>query len=178
MSHVRTTQTTPPLGAATEGGRRPTGVAGPSGGGENHHAEDRESREAEASPFAPPNPETTLKPERRRFNKAYKLDLLRRADACSEAGQIGALLRREGLFSSHLANWRFQRSQGRLGDAPVKKRNPKPTEDAIRMRLLEHENARLLVRVQQAELIIDIQKKVSELLGIPLKTPVSEGNGS
>ena len=136
MSHVLTTQTTPPLGAATEGGRRPTGVAGPSGGGENHHAEDRETWEAEASPVAPPNPETTLKPERRRFNKTYKLDLLRRADACSETGQIGALLRREGLFSSHLANWRFQRSQGRLGDAPVKKSHPKFTEDAVRMRLV------------------------------------------
>lgn len=175
MAHVLTTQTTPPPGAVTEGGRRPTGVTAPGGGGENLDGGEASNRNGST---ATPNPETTQKAERRRFTKDYKLDVLRQADACSGSGQIGALLRREGLFSSHLANWRLQRSHGRLGDAATKKRGPKPVDDTVRVRQLEHENARLLVRLQQAELILDIQKKVSTILGIPLKAPGSEGSDS
>ena len=69
-----------------------------------------------------PDPEVSLKPERRRFTKAYKLDILSQVDACSGVGQIGALLRREGLYSSYLGSWRLQRSQGLLDNSATKKR--------------------------------------------------------
>jgi transposase len=132
----------------------------------------------DATPAARPDPEVTQKAERRRFTKAYKLDILRQADTCAGTGQIGALLRREGLFSSHLANWRLQRKQGQLGDSARKKSVPASTTDSTRVHQLEHENARLKVRLQQAELILDIQKKVSALLGIPLKPLTNEGSDS
>ncbi len=74
-----------------------------------------------------PDPEVPLKPERRRFTKGYKLDILSQVDACSGVGQIGALLRREGLYSSYLANWRLQRSQGLLDNSVTKKRTAKTT---------------------------------------------------
>ena len=172
------TQPTPPPGPVTEGGRRPTGVTGP-GGGAKISQEGLPCHYGNASSPTPPNPETTQKPERRRFAKAYKLEVLRQADACSEIGQIGALLRREGLFSSYLVNWRLQRRQGQLGNTPIKKRvAPAPSGDTTRVRQLEHENARLQTRLQQAELILDIQKKVSTILGIPLKTLSNEGSDS
>jgi transposase len=126
---------------------------------------------------APPNPEVVDKPERRRFTKAYKLDILSQVDACSGAGQIGALLRREGLYSSYLGNWRLQRSQGLLDNSATKKRTAKPTNHhAVRVTQLERENARLKARLRQAELILDIQKKASEILGIPLKALDDGGN--
>jgi transposase-like protein len=134
--------------------------------------------QGDAAPAVRPDPEVTAKAERRRFTKAYKLDILRQADACTGFGQIGALLRREGLFSSNLGNWRLQRRQGRLGDSASKKRVPTSTTDKTRVRQLEHENARLQVRLQQAELILDIQKKVSAMLGIPLKPLLNEGSDS
>jgi transposase-like protein len=134
--------------------------------------------QADRSPTARPDPEVTPKAERRRFAKAYKLDILRQADACAGVGQIGALLRREGLFSSNLSNWRLQRRQGRLGGSVSKKRVPTSTTDKTRVLQLEQENARLQVRLQQAELILDIQKKVSAMLGIPLKPLTNEGSDS
>jgi len=131
------------------------------------------------SPNAAPNPEVTQKAERRRFTQAYKLDILRQADACSVPGQIGALLRREGLYSSCLAQWRLQRSRGLLGPSAAKKRTVAPsTLESTRVRELERENARLQLRLQQAELILDIQKKVSAMLGISLKPLTNEGSDS
>ena len=98
-------------------------------------------------------------------------------DACSGVGQIGALLRREGLYSSYLGNWRLQRSQGLLDNSATRKRTAKTTNhQAARLSQLEHENARLKARLRQAELILDIQKKASEILGIPLKTLDNEGS--
>jgi transposase len=127
--------------------------------------------------LAPSNPEVLAKPERRRFTKAYKLDILNQVDACAAVGQIGAVLRREGLYSSHLTNWRLQRSQGLLDAAASKKRTAKPTKHhAARVSQLERENARLKARLRQAELILDIQKKASAILGIPLKTLDNEGS--
>jgi transposase len=180
MVHEMNTQTTRTLGAATQGGRRPTGVVAPSvpliDPGDTHPGPMADP--GDTSPAARPDPEVTPKAERRRFTKTYKLDILRQADACTESGQIGALLRREGLFSSNLANWRLQRSQGQLGDSARKKRVPASTTDRRRVQQLEHENARLKVRLQQAELILDIQKKVSTMLGIPLKPLTNEGSDS
>jgi transposase len=162
---------TPPA-AVTEGGRRPTDVA--AAGGAPTTPQGLAARNGNAG-F--PNPEVPLKPERRRFTKAYKLDILSQVDACSGVGQIGALLRREGLYSSYLGNWRLQRSQGLLDNSATKKRTAKTSnQQAARVSQLEHENARLKARLRQAELILDIQKKASEILGIPLKTVDNEGS--
>lgn len=117
------------------------------------------------------DPEVPEKARRRQFSGEYKLRVLREADACSEAGEIGALLRREGLYSSHLTLWRQQRDQGTLqGLAPRKRgRKPQPKNPlAKKVAELERENKRLERRLKQAEIIIDVQKKVSQILGVPL----------
>jgi transposase len=112
-----------------------------------------------------PDPEVSARHTRRRFTTAYKLEMLRRADACNRHGELGALLRREGLYSSHLITWRQQRTAG----LTPKKRGRKTTAVDPRVKKLEQENRRLTSRLQQAEAVIAVQKKVSELLGIPLK---------
>lgn len=124
------------------------------------------------------NPEVLAKARRRRFTAPYKRQVLQQADACTEPGQLGALLRREGLYSSHLTTWRRQREQGTLEALAPKRRGPKPTGYPLaeENRKLQRENQRLTRRLQQAELIIDIQKKASEILGIPLKSLDSEGS--
>ena len=127
---------------------------------------------------AVPPPEVLAKASRRRFTADYKRQILEQADACTEPGQLGALLRREGLYSSHLTTWRRQREQATLQALAPKKRGPQSTANpwAEQKRQLERENQRLTRRLQQAELIIEIQKKASEILGIPLKSPDSEGS--
>lgn len=119
----------------------------------------------------PPDPEVPARHVRRRFTTAYKLEILRKADAC-RPGELGALLRREGLYSSHLITWRRQREHGLM----PKKRGRKPTTSDPRVKTLEREkaalateNRRLAQRLERAETIIAFQKKVAELLGIPLK---------
>jgi transposase len=121
--------------------------------------------------FVVADSEVSEKARRRQFSAEYKLRMLREADACTEAGEIGALLRREGLYSSHLTTWRRQRDEGTLkGLAPRKRgRKAQPKNPLARkMAELERENARLKRRLQQAETIIEVQKKVSQMLGIPL----------
>jgi transposase-like protein len=112
-----------------------------------------------------PDPEVPARHARRRFTSAYKLEVLRRADACTRHGDLGALLRKEGLYSSHLITWRQQREAG----LTAKKRGRKPTAVDPRVKKLEQDNRRLTSRLEQAEAVIAFQKKVSELLGIPLK---------
>ena len=102
-----------------------------------------------------------MKAERRRFSAEYKQRILSEAERCSEQGQIGALLRREGLYSSHLTTWRRQREQGALGQ----KRGRKPDPQAAEIKRLKHENERLRLRLERAEHIIDVQKKLAQLLG-------------
>jgi transposase len=117
------------------------------------------------------DPEVPEKALRRRFTAEYKLRVLQEADACSEPGEIGALLRREGLYSSHLVVWRRQRAEGTLqGLRPRKRgRKPQPTNPlAKKVAEVERENKRLERRLKQAEMIIDVQKKVSQILGTPL----------
>jgi len=117
------------------------------------------------------DPEVPEKARRRRFSAEYKLRVLQEADACTEPGEIGALLRREGLYSSNLGAWRRQRDEGTLeGLAPRKRgRKAKPKNPlSKKVAELERENARLKQRLMQAETIIDVQKKVSQILGIPL----------
>ena len=118
-----------------------------------------------------PTAEVPEKARRRRFDAAYKLRILKEADACDKPGELGELLRREGLYSSHLRTWREQRDGGVLaGLTPrrrgrkTKRRDPMAEENE---RLLR-ENERLSQRLKQAEAIIDVQKKVSEILGVTL----------
>src|SRR5437762_4226682 len=123
------------------------------------------------SPAGPPDPEVAERAARRRFTAEYKLRMLRQADACTGAGESGALLRREGLYSSHLTTWRRQREEGSLAALSPKKRGRPATPAsplARRVAELQRENARLTQRLQQAETIIAVQKKLSEALGIPL----------
>ena len=128
--------------------------------------------------IVPPDPEVVATPTRRRFTAAEKLRILKLADACTAVGSLGALLRAEGLYSSHLTTWRRQRTEGVLSALTPQKRgrkvsaqHPLRTENET----LRKENTRLSTRLKQAELIIDVQKKVSELLGIPLQTPEEGG---
>ena len=118
-----------------------------------------------------PDPEVLEKPVRRQFTAAYKLEMVEAAERCTELGQIGALLRREGLYSSQLSTWRHQRQQGQLQALSDNKRGrkatiPHPVQKELEQ--LRRENQRLRHTLQQAELIIDIQKKASQLMGISL----------
>jgi transposase-like protein len=142
-----------PAGPDAEGARRATGVAGPVG---------------TSRPLAP-DPEVPAKVERRQFTAEYRRRILKEADACKKRGALGALLRREGLYSSHLVNWRRQRDQGELVAGRARKRGPVPKPVDPKMRQLEVENRRLQRKLARAETIIALQKKVAEILGIPLK---------
>ena len=162
----------------TEGGRSPTGVppttAAPAGPGAC-------VPEAAAAVGAKPIPDPAVpeKPVRRRFTAEYKLRILREADACSQPGQLGALLRREGLYSSHLTAWRQQRDEGTLAGLTPKRRGRKAKPDApliAENERLKRENQRLAAKLRQAETIIEVQKKLSEILGIPLPPPESNGS--
>jgi transposase-like protein len=115
--------------------------------------------------------EVVAKAERRRFTVEYKLKVLREADSCKRPGEIGALLRREGLYWSNLTTWRKQRENGELLGLKGKQRGPQRREKnplAGRVLELERDNARLKRRVERAEGIVELQKKVSEILGIEL----------
>ena len=146
-----------------EGARRATGISS-------------SSAVAAASPA--PDPEVLEKAARRRFTAKYKMEILDEAARC-EPGEIGALLRREGLYSSHLTTWRRQREAGALEALTPRKRGRKATVETQqdrRVAQLQRENERLRERLVQAETIIDVQKKVSGLLGISLSTMQNGGN--
>jgi transposase len=152
----RAYSTVPPATAAAAPGGLDTGVAVPS-----------------------PDPAVPERPVRRRFTAEYKLRILREADACTQPGQLGALLRREGLYSSHLSTWRQQRDEGTLAGLAPKRRGRKPKADDpvfAENERLRRENQRLAAKLRQAETIIEVQKKLSDVLGIPL--PPSDNNGS
>lgn len=165
------------VAGGTEGGRSPTGVppataaAALGGGGAG-----RLVPPGNGKPI--PDPGVPEKPVRRRFTAEYKLRILQEADGCRESGQLGAFLRREGLYSSHLATWRQQRDEGTLAGLAPKRRGRKPSPDAplvVENERLRRENQRLTAKLRQAETIIEVQKKLSEILGIPLPPT---GNGS
>ena len=124
------------------------------------------SKPGKASP-AKVDPEVEAKPERRQFTAEYKRRILEEADDCTEHGQIGALLRREGLYSSNLINWRRQRSEGSLKGLSPKKRGPKPDPLANENAALRRRIERLEAELKRAETIIEVQKKLSDLLGLP-----------
>ena len=125
----------------------------------------------------PPDPEVGAKAKRRRFSAEYKLAILREADTCTQPGEIGALLRREALYSSHLVDWRRQRDAGAL-QALARRRGRAPADPVnAEVERLRRDNQRLAAKLDQAQRIIEIQGKVSELLGIPLD-PASDDNES
>ena len=123
-----------------------------------------------------PDPEFVESEPKRRFPPEYKRRILEEADACNNRGELGALLRREGLYSSLLRTWRTQRQKGILEGLRGEKRGPKPHPAdylAQQLSLLEKENQLLRQRLEKAEAIIEIQKKVSHLLGLQLEeTPI------
>jgi len=117
-----------------------------------------------------PDPEVKATP-RRSFSAQEKLRILEEADACTAPGEVGALVRREGIYFSYLTRWRRARDRGQLDGLKSKKRGPKKRADqelAEENAALRRENERLRVRLQQAETIIDVQKKLSEILGVEM----------
>jgi transposase len=120
-----------------------------------------------------PEIEVDPKAKRRQFSAAYKLDVLKRADDCKATGALGALLRSEGLYSSHLAKWRKQRDAGELAGLAPRKRGRKPIEvDARDTKIAEQARtiAKLTARAERAEALVELQKKVALLLGTPLES--------
>ena len=121
-----------------------------------------------------PDPEVPAKGRRRHFSAAYKLKILREVDDRREAGrEIGSVLRREGLYSSAISEWREARERGELEALEPQKRGPKADPDRevrTENERLRRENERLQKRLEQAELIIEVQKKVSRLLGLDVKS--------
>jgi transposase len=127
-----------------------------------------------------PDPEVAERPVRRRFTAEYKLKIVEEADRLKETpGAIGALLRREGLYASHLANWREQRDRGALTALTPQKRGRKPAAKnplSKRVAQLEAETRRLQNKLEKAEIIIDVQKKLAALLGRPIESPPDTGS--
>jgi transposase-like protein len=117
----------------------------------------------------PPDPEVLERARRRRFSASYKLRILEEADRCVIPGQLGILLRREGLYSSHLAQWRRHRAEGTLAALASKPRGHRaPPIDPGEITRLRRDNERLARQLETAETIIEIQKKVSTLFGLTL----------
>ena len=123
-----------------------------------------------------PDPEVPVNPKRRLFTAAYKVRILEEADQCEQHGGIGELLRREGLYSSHLTTWRRQRTAGQLQALSPQKRGPKKDEQAAELATLRRENERLRAQLVQAELIITAQKKLSQALETVLNPDADENS--
>ena len=146
----------------TEGARRATGVfpsAAPAAG-------------SAGGPGAVET-EVVAKAQRRRFTAEYKRRIVREADRCTKPGELGALLRREGLYSSHLTSWRAARDRGELAGLAPKPRGPKVTPADPRDKKIaeqEREIVRWKQRAERAEALVEVQKKVAALLGTPLES--------
>jgi len=126
-----------------------------------------------------PDPEVPEQAVRRKFTLEYKLRIVQEADHFTQPGQLGALLRREGLYSSYLSSWRRQRQEGLLSGLTPKKRGRKAkSKDSLQEenQRLRRENERLQTRLKQAETIIEFPKKLSEMLRIPREDPPPSGN--
>ena len=144
----------------TEGARRATGVF-PAGAPTERAVAERADVEVVAQA------------ERRRFTAEYKRRIVREADRCTKPGEIGALLRREGLYSSLLTTWRAARDRGELEGLSPKKRGPKvapPDPRDRKITELERDNVRLSKRAERAEALVELQKKVAALLGTPFES--------
>jgi transposase-like protein len=138
-----------------------------------------EASQSSAVRGAVPDPEVRAVARRRQFSAAYKLAVLEEADRLTESGAIGALLRREGLYSSHLSTWRREREAGALEALSRRRgRKPKLTAEQRRLAALEARNARLERELEQARTIIEVQKKLCTLLGLPTAAEQSTGSDS
>jgi transposase len=124
-------------------------------------------------PKAHPNPEVVAQAQRRRFTADYKESILTQADRAKGSGGVGALLRREGLYSSLLTTWRRERAAGVRQALAPQTRGPKSKRDPIQEenQKLHKDNQRLTEQLRKAEIVIDVQKKVAALLGWPIATP-------
>lgn len=125
----------------------------------------------------PPSPEVTERPVRRQFTAEYKLRVLQELEGCSESGAVGRVLRREGLYSSLVSTWRVQRALGSMAQLAPQKRGRKvepPNPMAAKYALLERKHRKLEKKLQRTELLLDIQKKIADLLGISLEKPGSD----
>lgn len=136
-------------------------------------------RDAEDSPpgnRSAPDPEVSALPKRRRFSADFKARIVEEAESCTEPGEIGALLRREGLYSSQLSSWRELYRTGALQALRDDKRGRKPKRHPLQdeNEKLRKQNERLADRLERAEMIIEIQKKVATMLGIPLNSVENE----
>jgi len=109
--------------------------------------------------------EVVVRAKRRQHTAEYKLRILRELDECTGKGEVGAILRREGLYSSLISKWREQREQGSLNGLGGQRRGPKVDPNAAELARLQRENKRLKEKLERAELIIDVQKKVARLIG-------------
>jgi transposase-like protein len=109
--------------------------------------------------------EVVVKPKRRQHTAEYKLGILRELDGCTGKGEVGAVLRREGLYSSLVSKWREQREKGSLNGLAGQRRGPKVDPHAAELARLQRENQRLKEQLERAELIIEVQKKVARLMG-------------
>ena len=148
----------------TEGARRATAVF-PGG-----------APTIEAPGASPTETEVVAKAQRRRFTAEYKQRIVREADRCTSAGAVGALLRREGLYSSHLTNWRAARDRGELAGLAPKKRGPKAAPPDPRDKKIaeqERETNKWRKRAERAEALVEVQKKVAALLGTPFDSEPS-----
>ena len=131
------------------------------------------ARSMPSMPIDPPDSEVPEKAVRRHFSAEYKLSILRQAEAWRDERSMGAFLRKEGLYSSHLTSWRRQKEAGILSALKPKRRGRKaapPDPFRAENEKLRKENHWLQKRLKQAELIIEVQKKISQMLGIPLET--------
>jgi transposase-like protein len=127
----------------------------------------RRATEDTSSGAAPPDPEVAASAKRRQYSSAEKRRILAEADRCTKPGEIGALMRREGIYSSHLSTWRRQRAQAERAALAPQKRGPKPDPQARQIEHLHKDNARLRRKLERAELIIEAQKKLCVALGLP-----------
>jgi len=162
MEALKKQESVTPAPGETEGARRATGVF------------------PGATPPAPGTPpaitEVAAKAHRRTFTAEYKRRILREADRCTHPGELGALVRREGLYFSHVRDWRAARERGELQALSPKKRGPKvvpPDPRNKKITELKRENARLTKRAERAEALVELQKKVAALLGTPFENEKS-----
>lgn len=114
------------------------------------------------------NTEVVAKAKRRQYTAEYKLRIMREISECKGTGEVGALLRREGLYSSLVSKWREQSERGSLTGLSGHRRGPKVDPRAAELARLQRENKRLQEKLERAEIIIDVQKKVARLLGVPV----------
>jgi len=126
-------------------------------------------------PVGGPAIEVVAKATRRRFRVEYKRKIVREADGCKTTGAVGALLRREGLYSSHLTTWRAARERGELAEAPKKRGPVRRVADPRDKRITElgRENAYWRKRAERAEALVELQKQIAALLGTPRATEPS-----